>query len=215
MPAVVSERNGSRIVTIRSPHNSIYALIEMNQAFADMQGHWAKADVELLANKLIVQGTPDHKFSPDSRITRAEFTALLVRALGLLEVQPDKPFTDVKADAWYAGAVGASQRAGLVTGNVDGSFLPEEDITREQMAAMIVRAVRTAGKDVAVDSKTLDKFNDRSEIASWAQDAAAQAVSAGIINGATDSTFAAKKHATRAESASMLKRMLQYVAFIN
>jgi len=122
IPSVLSSDKG--FVTIRSPHNSIYTVIESDQTFADLQGHWAKTDVELLANKLIIDGATGTTFAPDSKITRAEFAALLVRSLGLLEEKPEHPFRDVNEADWFAGAVGAAQQAGLIGGYEDGSFRP-------------------------------------------------------------------------------------------
>ncbi|WP_152619335.1 S-layer homology domain-containing protein [Cohnella kolymensis] len=214
IPSIFSNSNSLMEVTIHSPHNSIYTVIQSNKSFTDMNNHWAKADVELLANKLIVYGVTDTRFAPDHFVTRAEFAALLVRSLGFIEVNSGQLFKDVKATDWYAGAVGAAYKAGLIAGNEDGTFLPNEKITREQMVVMIARALKVGGKEQKAEANVLDKFSDRAEIADWAADAAAQTVNAGIIQG-VDSTFAAKKNATRAQSAAMLKRMLQYLQFIN
>jgi hypothetical protein len=214
VPSVITNNNGSSDVTIRSPHNSIYTVIQADKTFADMQSHWAKTDVELLANKLIVNGVKDNQFAPDQQITRAEFAALLVRSLGLVEVK-ENAFKDVKATDWFVGAVGAAQKAGLVSGYEDGTFKPNANITREQMVTMIVRALKAGGKEVNAAPTALDSFNDRAVIADWAQGAAAQSLTAGIVQGTTASTFSAKDNATRAQSATMLKRMLQYLQFIN
>ncbi|WP_248928881.1 cadherin-like beta sandwich domain-containing protein [Paenibacillus hamazuiensis] len=202
-------------VTIHSSHNSIYTVIQSDKAFADLEGHWAKADVEMLANKLVVEGAADNTFAPDNNITRAEFAALLVRSLGLLEENPVHPLTDVNEGDWYAGAVGAAQKAGLISGYEEGDFKPNASITREEMVAMIARALKVGGIEVKTDAKALDRFADKSGIADWAKDAAAQMLAANIVQGMTNTTFAAKENATRAQSASLLKRMLQYMHFIN
>ncbi|MCZ8516584.1 Ig-like domain-containing protein [Paenibacillus filicis] len=215
IPSVISNVNGSAEVTIHSPHNSIYTVIQSDKSFADMQGHWARADVEMLANKLIVNGETDRTFAPDNRITRAEFAALLVRSLGLVEVNSEKPFADVNSEDWFAGSVGAAQKAMLIAGFEDGTFKPNANITREQMVSMIVRALKVGGKEVQADTQALDKFTDRNGIADWAKDAVAGSLAANIVQGITDTTFAAKENATRAQGASMLKRMLQYSQFIN
>ncbi|MCZ8517611.1 DUF5011 domain-containing protein [Paenibacillus filicis] len=215
IPSVISNVNGSAEVTIHSPHNSIYTVIQADKSFADMQGHWAKADVEMLANKLIVNGETDRTFAPDNRITRAEFAALLVRSLGLVEVNSEKPFADVNSMDWFAGSVGAAQKAGLIAGYEDGTFKPNADITREQVVSMIVRAMKVGGKEVQASPQALDRFIDRDAIADWAKDAAAQSLAANLVQGITDTTFAAKENATRAQSVSILKRMLQYLQFMN
>ncbi|WP_282943585.1 S-layer homology domain-containing protein [Paenibacillus sp. RC67] len=214
VPAVSTMNNESAEITIRSPHNSIYTVIQSDKSFTDLQGHWAKADVELLANKRIVNGTTDQLFTPDSNITRAEFAALLVRSLGLLEVKADG-FRDVQSSDWFATDVGTAYKAGLITGYEDGTFKPNDNITREQMVTMIVRALKVGGKEVKLDKAALDSFADRASIGDWSKDAVAQALSAGIVQGMSNKEFAPQDKATRAQAATTLKRMLQYLQFIN
>jgi hypothetical protein len=103
----------------------------------------------------------------------------------------------------------------LISGFEDGTFQPDANITREQMVAMIARALKLGGKEVQANTLVLDKFLDRGDIAGWAKDAAAQTLSAGIVQGTTDSTFTPKENTTRAQAAAMLKRMLEYLQFIN
>lgn len=205
--------NGMEAKILR-PGNSIYTVLENPKTFTDLAGHWAKAEIETLASKLIVNGMSASQYAPDQFITRAEFAALLVRALGLDEVEASG-FTDVAGTDWFSGAVGAAQKARLIDGFEDGSFRPNATISREQMAAMIVRAMSLGGKEIQADVQVLEKFADRSSISGWSKDAAAQALTAGIIQGITDSTFAPQENATRAQAAVMLKRTLQALNFIN
>lgn len=214
VPAIFSSLNGSTQATIKRPGNSVYAIAEASKTFADLKGHWAKDDIELLASKLVVKGMTDTGFAPDNRITRAEFAAILVRSLGLSESIESK-FADVSSKDWYAGAVGAASKAGLVDGYEDGTFKPEASITREQMAVMVARAMTAAGKQAAADVKGLASFTDANAISGWAKDAVAQAVKAGIINGMTEHTFVPDHNASRAEAAVMMKRLLQYAELIN
>ncbi|WP_197286043.1 S-layer homology domain-containing protein, partial [Paenibacillus sp. FJAT-27812] len=212
-PSLIAS-NGT--VTIQSPHDGVYAVIQLNRTFADLQGHWAQGDIELLASKLIVDGQPDGSFAPNHTITRAEFAALLVRALGLQEANAGEFFTDVKESSWYAGAVGAAEQAGLIGGFEDGSFRPNASITREQMAVMIARALSFAGKAQQAESAgALQLFADGADISDWAIVATEQLVEMEIIQGLTDTTFVPKANASRAQSAVILKRMLQYLQYIN
>ncbi|MBP1991931.1 S-layer homology domain-containing protein [Paenibacillus eucommiae] len=194
--------------------NSLYSVIQHAKTFGDVAGHWAKSDVELLASKLIVNGVADSKFAPDKLITRAEFSALLVRSLGLAEVKAEG-FKDVAAADWFSGSVGASQKAGLIDGYEDGTFKPNAMITREQMVTMIIRALKVSDKEVALDQSVLNKFADGASISSWSKEAVAKSITAGIVQGMTDTTFAPQQNASRAQGTVMLKRMLQYLKFIN
>ncbi|MCZ8512676.1 S-layer homology domain-containing protein [Paenibacillus filicis] len=206
--------NGTIEVTIKRPGNSIYAVVQSSKTFDDLKGHWAKSDIELLASKLVVNGTTAETFAPDTRITRAEFAALLVRAAGLTEAAVTD-FSDVQSTDWFAGAVGAASKAGLIEGTGEGKFQPNATITREQKAVMIFRAMKLAGKQSDTDAKKLNAFKDSSTLSSWSKDAVAGAVNAGIVSGVTDSTFVPAGQATRAEAAVMLKRLLKFVEFIN
>ncbi|MCU6711947.1 S-layer homology domain-containing protein [Paenibacillus sp. J5C_2022] len=210
--------DGTQEVIMNVPHNSMYAVLESTgKTFDDLSGHWAREDVELLASKLIVNGVTDSGFAPDADITRAEFTALLVRALGLSPNPDGQPsgFADVAANAWYRPAVEAAVNAGLASGLSPDRFDPNERITREQMAVMVARALSFAGKEAAADMGVLGSFTDRTSISAWAADAVAQAVAAGIITGTPGGTIMPSEHATRAQATAMLKRFLQYTEFID
>ncbi|MFC3343048.1 immunoglobulin-like domain-containing protein [Paenibacillus abyssi] len=215
IPSVFSNSGGLTMATIYSPHNSTYTVIRSDKTFADLKGHWAQADIELLANKHIVYGSTADTFAPDTEITRAQFAALLVRSLGLAEDKAGNPFTDVKTGDWFAGAVETAQKAGLISGYKDGTFRPNTPITREQMVSIIARALKFVGKVPQVEALTLERFADAFSIADWAKEASSQLLAVHIIHGTADTRFAPKEYATRAQSAVMLKRMLQYLKFIN
>jgi hypothetical protein len=219
VPALFEKQSdGTTKVTFKRNGNSIYTVLSSTKSFDDVSKHWAKADIELMANKLIVKGATDTSFAPDNNITRAEFTALLVRALGLTSDTASATFTDVISNDWFAGSVGAAVKAKLVSGFEDNSFKPNDTITREQMAVMIASAISAAGKKVAdptTSSKSLASFDDRGSISSWAQVAVAQSIEAKIISGMTATTLVPSANASRAQAVVMLKRLMQYVDFIN
>ncbi|OCT15932.1 hypothetical protein A8709_09930 [Paenibacillus pectinilyticus] len=216
IPAIVSHVKGSTEITIKSPHNSMYTLVELNKSFNDISTHWAKADIELLASKFIVQGMNEASFAPEQHVTRAQFASMLVSALAVPQDAKSSSFVDVKKDDWFAGAVGTAAKLGLVEGNSAGEFLPNADITREQMAVMISRALKISGKEAqSVQQDKLSSFTDNGAISDWAKTAIAQSLAAGIVNGLSEQTFAPQENATRAQATVMLKRFLQYVDFIN
>ena len=172
--------------------------------FTDIVGHWAGLDINDMAERGIVSGVTATTFEPDRQITRAEFAALMVRALGLT-VSSGSAFKDVDAGSWYAKEVAAAADAGLIVG-YEGYFRPEENINREEMAVVIMKGYSYLKKETKTGK--LDQFTDRDEIADWAKDYVDQAVSVGLISGMTADTFAPKDHATRAQVASLIKRML-------
>ena len=111
--------------------------------FLDMAGHWAEEAVRQAVAKGMVAGYPDGTFRPDHPITRAEFTVMLVRALRLEGTGAPLTFTDRdQIGSWAAEAIGLAVEAGIVRGYEDGSFRPDEPITRAEMAVMIANALK-------------------------------------------------------------------------
>ena len=210
--------DGSATATLKRPGNSLYAIATNDKTFADVHNHWAKDSIELLASKWIVNGKSEMSFAPDDHITRAEFTALLVRGLGLKEVSGSSSFTDITDANWYAGAVEAAKQAGIIDGFQDGRFQPHAKITREQMAMMINSALNFTGRTTSVANKeaSLMIFKDQGEISDWAREAVAIAVLAGIIRGVgNEHTLKIKALATRAQAVAMLQRTLKHADMIN
>lgn len=210
VPTLFTRDAGGKVkAVIMSRTNSVYAFVQTDKTFVDVEKHWSKEFVNILASKLIIEGKTKDAFAPNDQITRAEFATLLVKALGL-PAGGKADFTDVPSSAWYAGYVGAAVEAGIVSGYTDNTFKPNANISRQDMAVMISNALAAAGKAekvTAVDSK-LAKFADSAQIASYAKESVAKAVQAGIITGRSADSFAPKANATRAEGATMIRHML-------
>ncbi|MFC4597408.1 S-layer homology domain-containing protein [Cohnella hongkongensis] len=221
VPAVTATRADGRLeISIKAPHNGIYAVMASGlRSFADLNGHWAKADVELLASKRIASGVSGTEFAPGRPITRAEFTALLVRALGLkIERTGSADFEDVSEEDWFAPIIKAGVEAGLVSGISKDEFAPGAPMTREQMAVMFNNAFTFLGypeADAEYAPIVLDKFEDSADISAWAKSAVAQSVAAGIIRGTAGDAIAPSEATTRAQAVVMLRRFLKHVEFID
>ncbi|WP_438448016.1 S-layer homology domain-containing protein [Gorillibacterium sp. sgz5001074] len=213
VPTKFTTVGGKTTATLKRPGNSIYTVVQSSKTFADLTNHWAKADLELLASKALVNGTSASRFEPDASVTRAEFASLLVRGLGLTgEAAP--AFTDVKAGGWYAQAVGAASKAKLIQGFDDGTFRPDAPVTREEMAVMLVRAMSFAGVGSNTNAGKLAGYADQNQVSVWARDGMSAALNAGIVNGQTADHLAPGSTATRAEATVMLKRFLSAADFI-
>jgi len=179
------------------------------QTFDDIPGHWAQHDIELMASMGVAKGVGGNKFNPDGTVTRAEFVALLVRSFGVpIEPVSETSFKDVPPDAWFAAEVEAAYKGGIAIGFEDGTFRPYAQVTREQIAVFIVRAMNWTVEDEEADA-LLSKFTDQAKISSWAKEAVAVAVQKGIVLGRPDGNFDPQANATRAEAVVMLKRMFQ------
>ncbi|WP_173130858.1 glycosyl hydrolase [Paenibacillus tritici] len=145
VPAVTQSANGATVITIKRNGGGIYTTGQPDRMFDDLRGHWAKEDIEFMANKLLVHGMDAHHFAPDQYMTRAEFIMLMARALGLQASGATAPFSDVPLGKWYTGAIAGAHEAGLITGYPDGTFRPDAWITRQQMTDLIDRAAAVAG----------------------------------------------------------------------
>lgn len=194
-------------------HFSQYAVMLYDKTFTDIAAHWSKADVELMASKHVVKGISDTLFAPDQHVTRAQFAAMLARSAGVEESKPTREtFIDVSPSSWYYGAIEGAFRAGLVSGYEDGTFRPDARVSRQEMAAMLTRALKLMGRETAITDAdaqaVLFKFADSGKIASWAVPAVAYCVKTELLNGRAETLFAPDGTGTRAEAAVMMKRFL-------
>jgi len=183
--------------------------------FADLEGHWAKDDIYSLVDKGIIGGMTATEFKPEVKITRAQFAKLLIGALNI-EVKKDAvlSFSDVPAGAWYHDCAAAAVSAGLITGYSDSIFAPDNNITREQMAVILSRALKMKSPAMEAGASTwqaIDKFADKEDISPWAREGIAAAISGGIVSGVSADTFAPKAFVTRAQAAVMVLRLNRQV----
>ncbi|WP_164827672.1 S-layer homology domain-containing protein [Paenibacillus ehimensis] len=187
-----------------------FAVLDYDKSFADVpEDHWAHRTLKVMASKHIVSGVTEHEFNPQGATTRAEFAAMLVRALGLKASPSGTPFRDVEPKAWYADAIAAVHEAGVVDGVTGTSFAPGEPVTREQMAVMLMRAYAfQGGKAAEPDAQQLAAYRDAGQISAWAEDAVRQAVKLGFLQGQAEDRLAPQVHAARAEVAQVLLHMI-------
>ncbi|CAM4493200.1 putative repeat protein (TIGR02543 family) [Paenibacillus endophyticus] len=192
-------------VTVALQHLSKYAVLEYAKSFTDVpSNHWVARTLEVLAAKHIINGTSDTLFTPNGHTTRAEFTSLLVRALGLTNTASSVPFDDVQAGEWYAKEVAIAYEAGLALGVSDNKFDPNAKITREQMAVLLVRAYEYKnGAIAATGQETADRV-DGSSISPWAVEGVNKAIAAGLLQGKGNGIFDPASDANRAETAQAI-----------
>lgn len=219
VPALIQKLKGKSQVELKWSEGGIYAVVSHEKTFEDLNGHWAHKDVTLLASKKVIEGLSDTRFGPNEPITRAQFTAMLVRALGLNGhgQGAETGFVDVKNNDWYAAAVATAVENNLIEGFSDGSFRPNEQITREQMGVLLLRALKLAGTNLEMGDpdSILEGFKDRDRIASWSEEAVSVIVKSGLMEGRSADRFVPDARSTRAEGAVVLTRMLMMAEFMN
>ncbi|MFM9330193.1 S-layer homology domain-containing protein [Paenibacillus mesotrionivorans] len=217
VPALITLDGSGLQAVIKHPSNGIFVLVQTaEKSFADLAGHWAAKDTELLATKGIIDGIADNRFAPEGVLTRAEIASLLVRAAGLEEkALSAATMNDVRGDDWYAGYVQAAVSAGLIDGYEDGTFRAGAAVTREELAVLLTRALKLAGRPAEGTGTAAAAFTDSTSVSAWAKDAVRTAQVAGLVNGLEDGSFRPQAQATRAEAAVMIKRYLLKAEFMN
>lgn len=176
------------------------------QSFSDTASHWGSDGIRFAAARELMRGITESTFAPNAPLTRG----MLVTILHRLENEPNAnaavPFEDVSANAWYANAIAWAAETGLAKGSGNG-FQPEDNITREQLAALFYRYAQIIGLDTFL-TDAQSPFADAAELSPWAADAAAWCVQTGILTGKENNRLDPSACATRAEAATMLMRLI-------
>jgi L-asparaginase len=172
-------------------------------ALKDITGNWAKASIEKAVANGIVSGYADGTFKPNQRLTRAEFTVMLMNALKLQGDGASLTFKDSnQIGKWAVNGISAAVKAGIVSGNIDGTFKPNAPITRSEMAVIIAKAMKY---DVQAGSTT--GFKDDNKIPKWAKGSVKATKDHAIISGRSGGVFVPNDPATRAEAVTILLKL--------
>lgn len=196
-------------VVFTTGHFSKYTVKVNTVTFGDIaEQAWAKEYVETMAAKGFIKGIGEGKFAPSRNITRAEFAALIIRGFKLSDDSAVNNFSDVKKEDWFSADVAAAAKLGIIKGNGNGTFSPDANITRQDMAVMVARALEIVKEKPMVDAAKYQlSFTDSLKVADYAKAAVATNVRYGIVKGMTNGSFAPADSATRAEAATFIYRL--------
>jgi hypothetical protein len=178
------------------------AQAQSQTTFPDVSRHWAKEEINKWIGNGLIAGYVDQTFRPDQVITRAEFISLVNKAFGYSQ-QADQTFTDVPHGKWFSDDVAKAKFAGYISGFEDGTFRPEEPISREQAAKIIYQIMQLEGTTVASNASA---FQDEKQMSAWSNSYINAVVSKGYIKGYPDESFRPQQSITRAEAVVMLDR---------
>lgn len=198
---------------VSSLTNSTYVLIYNEQSFSDASGKWYEDTVNEMASRKIINGVGDDLFAGERSITRAEFAAIIVRALGL-PADGTVNFSDVSENAWYAGAVGTAYEYGIVNGRSANLFDPMASITRQEAMAMVARAAEIAELE-GETATDLSAFADAESVGAWARSYVEYNVANGLIVGKGDGKLDPLSKISRAETATVVLRLLRNAGLID
>ena len=179
--------------------------------FTDVDGHWALDAIRFVYDQGLMTGTKETQFSPKKPLNRAMLATILYRMEGSPAVTGENPYTDVAAGTWYTDAVLWASEQGIVNGYGNGKFGPLNNITREQLAAMLLRY--SDYKKYNTDARNdLASYADADDISAWALEALRWANAQGLVTGRTETTLVPQGDTTRAETATILMRYLDTIA---
>lgn len=173
--------------------------------FSDIEGHWAQPQITEWVDQGLIKGYSDGTFRPDVEITRAEFAAMVNRAFEFTEAGTVS-FPDVGANKWYAQVVAIASNAGYIAGYGDGTFKPDNNITRQEAAVMISRILDLDTTDLS----KADGFIDANMMQQWGKGSIGAVNEAAIMQGYQDKSFRPNNPITRAESIVTIDRSMKY-----
>lgn len=179
---------------------------DVSEIFTDVPAnHWAKAAIQYAYDNGLMTGVSDTAFAPEATTTRAMIVSMLARMENVTSAA-DAGFADVAASDWYATAVNWAAANGIVSGISDDTFAPNDPITREQLAAMLMNVAQWKGQDISARADLSDYTDAPS---TWASEAVQWAVAEGLLAGVTDDQLQPQGQATRAQVAAIMQRFLE------
>lgn len=185
-----------------------------DNSFSDMDdSHWAFADVQTMTDLSIVEGNPDGSFAPEDSLNRAEAATLLERIYlalgGTASTDADAEFTDVDGTEWYAGSVFQLHAIGVINGNPDGSFAPDQNVNRAEFIAMAIRLYEASVDANVLATEGEEPFEDSSD-SDWFYAEVKAAYNLSFVNGEScdaGTCYNPGDEITRAEATAILNRM--------
>ena len=219
-PSIVSVDTAGRLTAVNTGVAVISVMIEGTNltasctvtvsndelGFSDAETHWAKDGILSMAEHGFINGYDDGTFKPGASISRAEFVTILMRILQDVKgvaITGENTFTDTNGH-WAQANLSTAVRLGLLGGYGDGRIGPNDFVTREQIAVMLINAAGVSG---GADTG----FADNDSISPWAREKVSAAAGLGFMNGYEDGTFKPQSNATRAEVCVVLLRFYEYI----
>lgn len=175
--------------------------------FSDLTGHWAEAFIQGLVNKNLIRGFPDGTFKPEANITRAEYAAIIAKTFVLPRQLGTGTgvFADVKTDFWASGAITQAASMGFVSGFPDGTYRPQQNLTRVQALVSLVSGLGLTGGNTDV----LLSYGDRATVPSYATEAITTATQRGmVVNYPEPKKLEPMRNITRAEVSALIYQAL-------
>ena len=189
----------------------LLSALSMAADLKDIKGHWAEEYIEYGVEAGYISGYDDGTFLPDKTVTRAEFSKMINSAVKITSTGSAKAeFTDVESKDWFFNEVKKAENAGYITGYEDGSFRPNNSVTRQEAAVILSRIVLPVA-----ERKDVSSFVDGKIIDSWAKDAVSMIAAKGYIKGDESGKFLPKNSLTRSQAAKLICEFVKNENIVN
>lgn len=177
--------------------------------FTDLDNYsWAHEEISKLTDRNIISGRGEGIFDPDSSVTREEVVKMLVLVCNFATDQVDNGYNDCYLGDWYYPYITAAKDNGIITGKTRYEFGRGDHVTRQELAAMLFRAMQKKGIIISEESET---FTDEEQIADYAKQAVSALAAQKIILGFEDNHFAPNQVTTRVQAAVVLGRLISLI----
>lgn len=205
------KKNDALFVRVETTHLSTFVVMrDAALPFTDVADTaWYADAVQYVYENGLMTGVSESEFAPDGTATRGQIVTILWRLAGSPVVNYAMRYADVDEGAWYGEAVRWAASTGVVTGYSESSFGPNDAITREQLAAILYRYVKTQGQGFTGMWYFPLRYDDAASISSWADEAMHWCVMKGLLNGTSETALSPRATATRAQLAAILQRFCE------
>lgn len=186
-----------------------FALAQPNEQFIDIESHWAKDMIQILSAHQKINGYGEGRFEPDQSVSRAEFITLVANILEMPQNgSSGETFNDVLEGHWAYKTITNAYASGMVQGD-GGQFYPDNKITREELVAILARAIRIKNDSYSIkEDESIARFEDHNALEQWSKPAFSFFIKNGLIKGKEENRLAPKANATRAEAAVLIYRVM-------
>ncbi len=184
---------------------SMVPAVFATSSFTDFPTGWSAEAMQAAVDNGLIQGKGNSKIEPQAMLTRAEAATIINRAFGATVKADISSYTDVSKSDWYYDEFAKAVNMDTIVGTGDGKINPEGNITREEIFAVMARALVLSGGS----NSSLAQFSDASLVSNWAEAHVRALVANGYINGNADGTLNPKGNITREEFAQMMHNIFK------
>ena len=193
------------VIMLASAITGVSADREDTYKFSDVPSEaWFSGYVQAVREKGLMAGVSDTEFAPDKNVTRAMFVSVLYRLDGEPDASDSLPFNDVSAGSYYEKPAKWAYKNGIVSGLSDTEFAPDSEITKEQIAAILLRYAEYQGVDTKPEAEDLALPKDMDSVSDWAKDGVTFCFADGILHGDENAFLNPRSFATRSEMSAIL-----------